>query len=195
MSKLQLITDLTKLAAAIQANQKAHQKVDATWQVLAVSAIDAFAKHGNVFYINKVYGCMGKGARHAAMTAFFIAFGGVTANTGENKSETPFIKDANKKPDLEGAEGTMWYDMAPSQKPDEIVDYYALIMKVLQKSPKEGQTTAHSDFREAVQKMASEYAATQEGAAPVMSDAEAETALEGVSTEGVPAPSKMRKAK
>lgn len=193
MSKLQLITDLPKLAAAITANQKAHQKVDGTWQVLAVSAIAAFAAHGNVFYINKVYGCMGKGARHAAMTAFFLAFGGVKANTGENKAETPFLKDADKKPDLEGAEGTMWYEMAPSKAPDEVVDYYALILKVLKKSPKEGQTTAHSDFREAVQKLAAEYATQIEGADP-STEVDGDEALAGVGDEPE-APAKGRKSK
>ena len=180
MSKLQLITDLSKLSAAIAANQKAHQKVDATWQVLAVSAIHAFAEHGNVFYINKVYGSMGKGARHRAMTEFFLAFGGVKANTGENKAETPFIKDVDKKPDLEGAEGTMWYEMAASPAPDEVVDYYALIMKAVKKAPKEGQTTAHSDFREKVLKLAEEYlaaSASEEGAA------DADAALAGVGEE------------
>lgn len=192
MSKLQLITDLTKLASAIQANAKAHQRVDQTWQVLAVSAIHAFAEHGNVFYINKVYAAMGKGARHAAMTAFFLAYGGVKANTGENKGETPFIKDADKKPDLEGCEETMWYEMAPSAKPDEVVDYFALIMKALKKSPKEGQTTAHSDFREQVQKLATEYAAKIEGAEPLHDEEDADAALEGVSGD---APVKATKAK
>ena len=35
-------------------------------------------------------------------------------------------------------------------------------MKAVKKSPKEGQTTAHSDFREKVQALAVEYASTIE---------------------------------
>lgn len=149
-----VITDLKALAAKIASNAKSHKTVDQTWQVIALSAIWAFAEHGNVFYINQTWKALGKGARHAAMTAFFTTFGGVSANKGENKDETPFVKDADKKPNLAEAEKTMWFDMAPSAKPDEVVDYLALIMKAAKKSPKEGQKTAHDEFRTKVLELA-----------------------------------------
>jgi hypothetical protein len=154
--KLELIEE-AKLGAAIEANQKAHKKVDMQWQVLACSAIAAFAAHGNVFYINKVYSSMGKGARHTAMTQFMLAFGGVKANVGENKAVTPFVKDADKKVNMADAMSTMWFDMAPSPKPDEVLDYLALILKVAKKSPKEGQDVKHDKFREAVMALAAEF--------------------------------------
>lgn len=162
--KVEAITDFKKLDAHISATQKAHQKVDGAWQVAAFSAITAFAEHGNVFYINKVYGALGKGARHKAMTEYFLAFGGVKANDGENKKQTPFIKDADKKPNLAEASVTMWYDMAPSKAPDEVVDYLALIMKVANRSPKEGQSVAHDDFRAQVLALAQAYSAEDEEA-------------------------------
>lgn len=155
--KIEAITDLKKLDAHITATAKAHQKVDSAWQVAAFSAITAFAAHGNVFYINKVYASMGKGARHKAMTEYFLSFGGVKANEGENKKQTPFVKDSEKKPNLDEAARTMWYDMAPSKAPDEVVDYLALILKVANRSPKEGQSVAHDDFREKVLALAQEY--------------------------------------
>lgn len=161
---IEIITDLKALGAAIKANAKAHQKVDSQWQVLALSAIAAFEQHGNVFYINDVFKSLGKGSRHKAMVLYFITYGGVKANTGESKDQTPLIKDSDKHVDLEGARSTMWYDMAPSPAPDEVVDYYALIMKAVKKSPKEGQKTEHADFREAVAKLAAEYATKLEGA-------------------------------
>jgi hypothetical protein len=159
MSKtIDLITDLPQLATAIKAATKAHAKVDAQWHVLACSAIKAFADHGNVFYVNNVYAGLGKGARHKAMTTFFLAFGGVSANEGENKDKTPFIKDQAKKPDLDTAMRTPWYTMAASPKPDEVVDYLKLALKLVSKAPKEGQETAHGELRailgEAIRKYA-----------------------------------------
>jgi hypothetical protein len=155
-----IIADLKELDKAIGAAQKAHIKVDLQWQVLAVSAIAAFAAHGNVFYINKVWKSVGKGTRHAALTAFFTTFGGVSANKGENKDETPFVKDADKKPNLAEAQKTMWYDMAPSKAPDAVVDYLALILKAAKKSPKEGQAIEHDSFRKDVLELAQKYEAT-----------------------------------
>jgi hypothetical protein len=148
MSKqLNLISDLTALGAAIKANTKAHGKVDAQWHVLACSAIDAFDKHGNVHYVNAVYAALGKGARHKAMIEFFLAFGGVMANTGEGKDQTPFIKDPSKKADLATACKTPWYTMAPSKKPDEVVDYLKLALKLVSKAPTDKQTTEHGALR------------------------------------------------
>lgn len=159
--KVAIITDIKLLDAHIVATGKAHHKVDVAWQVAGLSAIAHFAKCGDVGPINRVYAALGKGARHKAMTEYFLAFGGVKANEGENKKMTPFIKDADKKPNPPDAEKTMWYDMAPSKAPDEVVDYLALIMKVANRSPKEGQTTAHDDFRAKVLELAQEYATAE----------------------------------
>lgn len=161
MGKLNLITDLTKLGEAIKATSKAHAKVDAQWQLVAVSAIAAFANNncGNVFYINAVYKALGKGARHKAMTEFFLAFGGVKANEGENKDMTPFIKDAAKQADVSGAEGTNWFDMAASPKPDQVIDYLSLAMKLVKRAPKDGQTVEHPELRSAIAKTIAGYAA------------------------------------
>ena len=158
MSKqMTLIADLTALAAAIKANTKAHGKVDAQWHVLACSAVNAFAEHGNVFYINQVYAALGKGARHKAMTEFFFAFGGVMANTGENKDQTPFIKDPAKQADLATAMKTPWYTMAPSKKPDDVVDYLKLALKLVSKAPNDKQTSEHGALRGLVSEVVRTY--------------------------------------
>ena len=148
----------TELPAAITLAQKAHNKLDAQWQLIALSAIKAFADHGNVFYINDTYRAMGKGARHVAMAEFFMQFGGVSANTGENKDKTPFVKDANKKVDLETAVQSPWFSLKPSKKPDECIDYLALALKLVNKAPKDGQETAHGELRAKLAEMVQAYA-------------------------------------
>lgn len=156
--KTQLIP-MDKLAAAIAANSKAHAKVDQQWQVLALSAVAVFAENGNVHYVNSVYKSLGKGARHAAMTAWLIAFGGVKANEGENKDETPFIKAKDKLVDLAKAEENPWFTMKPSPEPSAEIDYLALILKAAKKPAKEGQTVKGAEFRQRVLALADEMSA------------------------------------
>lgn len=143
---MELITDLKKLDASIKAFAKKAASLDKEAQHLGLSAIQAFAEHGNVFYINRLYLSLGKGARHAAMTAWLLAYGGVKANTADGKDVTPFVKDKDARVDLEGAAYNPWYDFKPSAKPDEVLDYYKLLMAVAKKKPKEGQEVAHADL-------------------------------------------------
>jgi hypothetical protein len=191
MSKQITLIAMDALGAAIKAHSKAHGKLDAQWHVLACSAIDAFAQHGNVFYINQVYTSLGKGARHIAMTEFFTQFGGVSANTGENKKTMPFAKDANKKADLVKAMEHPWYTLKPSVAPDEVVDYLKLAMKLVSKAPTDKQTAVNGELRMRVAEVVRAYAAENniEGLElpTVSTDGEGEgeptDALSGVSAE------------
>lgn len=153
MTKIALITDDTKLRAAIDGIKKRGKVLDHDIQVAGVSAIDAFAKHGNVFYVNALYKALSKGARHTAFTAWMFEFGGVSANTGDNKEETPFVKDANKTANVEGAMATVWTSFKPSASPDEVLDVLALVQRVIAKAskPKDGQEVKHSELLEALQ--------------------------------------------
>ena len=143
---LKLITDQKELAVAIKSLAGRAKKLDSDFQHAALSAINVFMEHGNVFYINAVYGALGKGARHVAMTAWLTSFGGVSANEGEGKDVTPFVKDKNKQVDMVKAAATPWYNMKPSQKPDEVLDLLKLALALVKKAsaPKEGQQVAHA---------------------------------------------------
>jgi hypothetical protein len=137
--KTVIITDLKKLVLAIDSIKKRSSILDRDIQTAAMSAVDHFGKCGDVGYINRLYLALGKGARHVAFIEWITQFGGVMANEGEGKETTPFIKDKNKVVDLEGGDGMPWYECKPSPKPDEVLDYYALLMKVVTKKAKAGQ--------------------------------------------------------
>jgi len=142
--KTVLISDLTKLAAAIVSIKTRGAKLDADIHVAAMSSIAHFNKCGDVGYINRLYLALGKGARHVAMVEWLTQFGGVSANEGESKETTPFIKDKNKVVDMEGGDALPWYDCKPSPKPDEVLDYFALLMKVATKKAKKDQEVKHA---------------------------------------------------
>ena len=161
---VKLITDQAELAKEIKSLAGRAKKLDRDFQVAALSAISIFNVHGNVFYINAVYNALGKGARHVAMTAWLTAFGGVSANEGEGKDQTPFVKDKNKQVDMEEAAKTPWYDMKPSKKPDEVVDLLKLTLAVIKKASGEGKTIAHGAMLTELQALAEKYASEGETA-------------------------------
>lgn len=166
MTTIKLITDQAELAKEIKSLAGRAKKLDRDFQVAALSAIGVFKEHGNVFYINAVYNALGKGARHVAMTAWLTGFGGVSANEGEGKDVTPFVKDKNKQVDMVGATATPWYDMKPSAKPDEVLDLLKLTLALIKKAakPKEGQELAHAAMLPELQALAEKYASEGETA-------------------------------
>jgi len=163
---LKLITNQDELAKEIKSLAGRAKKLDHDFQVAALSAISIFNVHGNVFYINAVYNALGKGARHVAMTAWLTAFGGVSANEGDGKDQTPFVKDKNKQVDMDGGAKTPWYTMKPSKKPDEVLDLLALTLALIKKAakPKEGQELAHAEMLPELQALAEKYASEGETA-------------------------------
>lgn len=155
-----LIEDQAKLGEFIGNIKKRGAKLDHDLHVAALSAVAIFEKHGNVFYINAVYSAMGKGARHVAMTAWLLAAGGVKANDGESKDTTPFVKDANKVPNLDLGRETPWYSMKPSKAPDEVVDLFAILAKAIKKGaePKDGVEVKGADMLPKLRELLAEFA-------------------------------------
>jgi hypothetical protein len=169
-----LILDQAQLKDAITKHGKKRGLIDQETHVLACSAVKAFADHGNVFYINQLYASMGKGARHAALTAWYLNFAGVMANDGEGKDVTPFIKDANKKVDLEEGIANPWFDFKPSPAPDAVVDMLKVLMAAIKKGKvKDGQTMAHSEVLAKMKAIAAEYETAEETNSGAADDSEA----------------------
>jgi hypothetical protein len=167
MSKqMELIADQTELKAAITAHGNKRKGIDRETQRLALSAIAVFNQHGNVFYVNHLYANMGKGARHVALTSWLLEFGGVKANDGEGKKETPFVKDGDKKVDMVGAAKKPWYECAPSKAPDEVVDLLKLTLAVIKKASGEGKTITNGAMLTELQALAEKFAATADEVEP-----------------------------
>lgn len=142
--KTVLITDAVKLAAAIVSIKTRGAKLDTDIHIAAMSAASHFDKCGDVGYLNRLYLALSKGARHVAMTDWMTQFAGVSANEGESKDTTPFIKDKNKVVDLEGGDDMPWYECKPSLKPSGVLDYYALFMKAATRKGKKDQAVKNA---------------------------------------------------
>lgn len=156
-----IIQDGTKLHKAIKDLGVARQKLDDQVQHLALSAIWHFGVRadaegrliGDVGFINRLYLSLGKGARHVAFTAWVTKYGAVKANDGPGKNETPFVKDKGKIVDMDGGAKEKWFDMKPSNPPDECLDYYSLLLKVVNKEAKPSQTVKGAELAHKIKTM------------------------------------------
>jgi glycerol-3-phosphate dehydrogenase len=116
-----------------------------------------------VTYINRLYLAMGKGARHVAMTAWMLQFAGVMANEDKkSQKQSPFLKDAAKKVNLEQGAKKPWFLLKPSTKPDDVVDVYALTLAVLKKAAAEGKQIVNGEMVVELQALAEKYAPAEE---------------------------------
>ena len=143
--KVTLITDLGRLDKAIRMIAKRGEQLDTMIHTAALSAALAVEKNGNIHYVNALYKACPRGARHTALTLWLTTFAGVSANTGKEKAEKPFIFDATKTVDIEGGMEQPWFTLKPSPEPDAVLDVAKLLKAVIEKArkPKEGQTVVN----------------------------------------------------
>lgn len=167
MNKLKTIALIPEsgLTTAIKAIKTKGAKLDHEIQVAALSACAIAAKvgttetsTGNIHYVNALYDSMPKGSRHVALTAWLTTFGGMKANEGADKASKPFMLDDSKKLDIEGGTKTPWHSMKPSKKPDQVVDVYAMLLKVLQATGKEGAELKNQELIEPLKQFLEEHA-------------------------------------
>ena len=127
-----LTTDHVRLGKEIdKARVSAAKVLDVEFQRLALSAIKAVQDHGNVFYVNEVFKALPKGARHAAMTEWLLAFGGVCPNPDKGRAkDMPFAFAKGQPVLLEKAASQPWVTFAPS-KPVEAYDVMAQLQRLL----------------------------------------------------------------
>ena len=99
------VKQLTRSIKAIAANgEKRVEQI----QTAAVETLRQCAEHSNPTYLNMLYMACRKGERDA-LGRWALAFGNVKPNTKKDtKATTPFVNDANKSADLEGAKATVW---------------------------------------------------------------------------------------
>jgi hypothetical protein len=164
-----IIEDQDKLGAFITAIGRKAASLDRDIQVAALSAAAAFEKHGNVFYINRLYKVLesqGRGMRHVALTSWFLAFAGVMANkNNQSAKETPFVKDASKVVDLVGGAAMPWHDMKPSPAPAQVLDVLQVALAMLKRitTPKEGVEVVHAEMIEPLKELVAQFTPVEEG--------------------------------
>lgn len=162
---MEIIKDGAALDTAIKSIKGRAAKLDKDIQQAALSAIWHFGVRtndkgeliGDVGFINRLYLALGKGARHVALTEWLLQFGGVEANTGQNKDTTPFIKCKGKHVDMEGGTKLPWYDCKPSKAPDQVVDMLKVVLAAIKKGQGGDKQVEHGEILAKLQAIADEY--------------------------------------
>lgn len=139
------------------------KQLDRDIHIAACSAGQHFAAHGDVFQINNLYKSMPKGARHVALTDWLTKFAGVSANADKaTNKDKPFEKDANKKADITEGMKNPWYSLKPSKNPDEVVDLYAMLLKLVSKAKKDGAQLANGEMLEPLEALLEAHKPTED---------------------------------
>lgn len=138
------ILDKAGMDAAIKSITTMGKKYDALVHQAAVSAVDHHAKTGDVGYMNRLYLALGKGTRKAALSSWYLSYGGVLANTEGNKKEMPFKHSKDKNADVTAGTLDPWYDHKPDAEPDQVFDLAVAIEAIIKKA--KGKQLQHGEL-------------------------------------------------
>lgn len=134
----QLLTGTTEINAACDQIKTQGKALDDYIQYTALSVLNHVELHGDVTVVNRLYLSMPKGSRRSALTEFLMANGKVSANSAENKKDTPFLYAKEKATTLDSAQAKPWYEWKPERAPDECFDLQAAVMALLGRAKKAG---------------------------------------------------------
>lgn len=104
--KVSIITDATKLdAAMVEVGKRAQSFADSV-QLVAASAVFQAVAHGNTVHANALIFAVGKGARKTALAQWFLNHGPFVAETDKDKAkEAPFRFNKDKLAEILAIEG------------------------------------------------------------------------------------------
>lgn len=142
-------TDLSSPAGIskfIDGIAKRGASLDKDIQTAGVAVLAHLSQHNDVRLVNRLYLALGKGARHAALTSWLLAYGAVDANTDKaTKADSPFVFAKDKTTNAQGAAQDPWYSHKPSKAPDTVLDLQAAVRAILKKASK-ASAIEHGDY-------------------------------------------------
>jgi hypothetical protein len=151
---MKLITEISKIEAAIKSINSRGAKLDRDIWVATVSAMAHHAKHGDVTIVNKVVASMPKGSRVNALNDFILAHGKVTYN----EETKVFDHDKAGNFDLDGAQAKSWteYKPDPEYKPlDALAMVKAMATKISKADKDKGDKVTNAQAK-AILKLAAD---------------------------------------
>lgn len=142
---MKLITDQKELVKLIEGIASRGKRLDSDIHLAGLSCLAHLDKHGDIGQVNRLYLALGKGARKAALTSWFLAYGSVVANDDKaTKTEAPFKFTKEKATNVEGAMADPWYDHKPDQAPDEVFDLMKAVEQIIKKAA--GKQLVHGEI-------------------------------------------------
>lgn len=183
---MKLITDTKEFDKAVTAWGARGKKWADEGHILAMSALTMMSKHNDIGPVNRLYLNMPKGTKSAAMVAWFLAFGAIVANEGQDKADKPLKYTKDKQYNLEDAAKNPWFNFKPEPKPDEVFDLAKAVEQVIKRA--QGKQLVHGELLTGLQGLVAMVHAggvvTTNRVGDEGEDSEEEQAPEGESAEG-----------
>ncbi len=175
---MKTITDKDVLIKLIDSIKNRGAKLDSDVQLAGLSSLAHLKAHGDIGFVNRLYLAMGKGARKAALTSWFLTYGSLSANTdGATKADKPFVFSKDKETNVEGASQDPWFDHKPDAAPDTVFDVQKALEAIIKKA--KGKELVHGGLLTGVQGLLAMMAEPKSDAI----DAADEAGVEGAPTE------------
>lgn len=131
---------LKQCNAAIQNIKITGKALDAAVQDVGMSVLQHVETNREVSLAIKLLNALPKGARRAALVAWFTNYGMISVNTDKaTAKDRPFVFNADAKTDLEEAAAKPWYKAAPERPVSEMFDFQAALAALLKKAEKAEQ--------------------------------------------------------
>jgi hypothetical protein len=135
MSKsIALVKGQSGILSLIMAIQAAGKVLDQDIQLAGMSVINHAEEHGDITLACALYLAMPKGARKAALAAWLMTFGKLSANTGLTKKEQPFVFDRSKTTDLNGAQQAPWFTFKLDKEPHAVFNLSESIAQLIKRA-------------------------------------------------------------
>lgn len=147
MSKI--ITNADDLNKAIDAWAKRGAAWVKDGQLIALSTLQRLHDHGDIGPVNRLQVTMPRGTKSGSMAAWMLQFGALTANTGSDKGEKPFLFAKDKaermaaKADMAGAAQCPWETCGKlEQEPDAVFDVAKALDALLARAMKSANVSS-----------------------------------------------------
>jgi hypothetical protein len=167
---LDLIADKAELVKQIGLWGKRATSWVRDGQRLGLSVLAHFGEHSDVAMVNRLYLAMPKGTKSGSMAAWLLEFSSVTANTGPDRKERPFLfsKDKREKMggtvNMAGAEKTPWQDCGKQEEGPASVDALVKVQALI-KSLEKAENLKHAGMLSRLKDLVAEATAGEEEAA------------------------------
>lgn len=135
--------------AAISNIKISGKALDAAVQDVGLSVLVHVQEHREASLAVKLLNALPKGARKAALVAWFTNYGMISVNRDKvTAKERPLVFNAEAKTDLEEAAKKPWFKSAPEKPVSEMFDFQAQLLSLMKRADeaaKKGQSVAGAD--------------------------------------------------
>lgn len=107
------------------------KKLDNDIQECGLSILLHIENHGDISKANALFNAMPKGSRRNALAEWFLRFGKLKLNKGDDKKTAPFAYNKKGTTNLDEAMALPWFKCRPEKAPDQVFDIQVKLIQLI----------------------------------------------------------------